>query len=511
MKIKIDGVGTVTVGDEFASMAPDVQNQFVAHIAEQVKAGKKSGLPTSPNDGKAESGGFLQTADDAIRLAASGITGGYADKAASFFGGTPLEEERAKTEAARQRLGLAGTAAEIGGSLLPASRIAKGVALAGDAMRAAPALISRIASNPYAQASATGAILGAGEAAGHDRNIGQGAMEGAALGPVAEGAGRLVAGGVSKAAGLLNKPVSVPSPDELNALKKAAYARAENAGGVVKADAYDRFAEELRRMAAEYGHEPSLEPRSAGFFNVLERNAGQNQTLKGMDTLRKVAGRTWEGGESDATLGGMLRNKIDEFTGSLTEQDLIPGMGDAAAAHNAFVEARNLAQRSFKSDDIQNAVEAARLRAASTGTGGNVENATRQNLRRLLEGNTAWTPDERAALESEVATGLLRNTLRSAGGLSPDKGVIPLMANLGAAAVNPSALGLSAAALAARHGSEALQRRGVNNLGRLVRSGGDAEALQPAENALQKLAESKRPMLARGLLSSLLIGAPTFP
>jgi hypothetical protein len=457
---------------------------------------------------KKTSGGFLQSIDDAVRLAASGATMGYADKFASYMGGAPIEEERAKTEAARGRMGLLGTAAEFAGGLAPVSKAAKAVEAGGAVLRP---LFGRAATNPYAQAAVAGAGVGAGEAAGHDQDIARGAGLGAGFGVGGQAAAGLLSKGISGAAGLFNKPKPVQSTGELEALKSAAYQKAEDAGGVVKEDAYNRFADELRRMAAEYGHEPSLEPRSAGFFNVLERNQGENQTMKGLDTLRKVAGRTWEGGKSDAALGGMLRNQIDEFTGTLAPDDLIPGMGDAAAAHSAFKEARDLAQRSFKNDDVQNAIESARLRAASTGTGGNVENATRQNLRKLLESNTAWTPSERAALEGEVSPGLLRNTLRSVGGLSPDKGVIPLMANLGAAAVNPSALGLSAAALAARHGSEALQRRGVDNIGRLIRSGGDAAALQPSKNAAQRLAEDKRPLLARGLLSALLMSAPFSP
>ena len=63
---------------------------------------------------KPQKRGLMQTADDAIRLAASGMTAGYADKIASYLGGTPLEEERGKTEAARNRLGLLGTGASVG-------------------------------------------------------------------------------------------------------------------------------------------------------------------------------------------------------------------------------------------------------------------------------------------------------------------------------------------------------------------------------------------------------------
>ena len=68
MKINIDGVGTVNVGDEFDSMSPDEQNEFVAHIHEQANAGKKSGIPTAP----------VSTTEDVLRSGGAGLARGVA-------------------------------------------------------------------------------------------------------------------------------------------------------------------------------------------------------------------------------------------------------------------------------------------------------------------------------------------------------------------------------------------------------------------------------------------------
>jgi len=45
MRIQVDGVGTVEVGDEFGKMSPEDQSAFVAHITEQAGQGMKSSLP----------------------------------------------------------------------------------------------------------------------------------------------------------------------------------------------------------------------------------------------------------------------------------------------------------------------------------------------------------------------------------------------------------------------------------------------------------------------------------
>jgi hypothetical protein len=77
-----------------------------------------------------------QSADDMVRLAASGISFGQLDK---WLG----PEEAKKTAEARTRAGLAGDVAEIGGSVM--SPVTQGVSVLGNvAARAAPGLLSRM-------------------------------------------------------------------------------------------------------------------------------------------------------------------------------------------------------------------------------------------------------------------------------------------------------------------------------------------------------------------------------
>lgn len=119
-----------------------------------------------------------QAADDTVRLLASGLTFGYADKLAGALGGEGTEAERKRTQDARDRAGWAGTAAELtGGVAAPIGLAGRGATLAGrfgtGAMTGGKGLAAR-----SALMGAEGAGYGALTASGNDENIGLGALLG---------------------------------------------------------------------------------------------------------------------------------------------------------------------------------------------------------------------------------------------------------------------------------------------------------------------------------------------
>jgi hypothetical protein len=83
-----------------------------------------------------------------------------------------------------------------------------------------------------AQVAGTGAFLGAGNAAGNDQNIGQGALLGTGAGVLGNAAGNLIAGGAGKVAGVFNPKIAVPTAEDLAAKAAGLYSRAENSGVV---------------------------------------------------------------------------------------------------------------------------------------------------------------------------------------------------------------------------------------------------------------------------------------
>lgn len=115
----------------------------------------------------------LVAADDTARNIVNGATFGFADKFASYMGGTPLEEERQKSADARERSGLAGALTEIGGSVATGGLAAR----AGLTAARIPGAVGR-----FGGAAIDGAGFGALNAVGNDQDIGTGAAIGGALG-----------------------------------------------------------------------------------------------------------------------------------------------------------------------------------------------------------------------------------------------------------------------------------------------------------------------------------------
>lgn len=123
----------------------------------------------------------LVAANDLIGLAASGMTFGFGDKGLAkvdeLLGRGTYDERlnvrRGETEASRERAGLAGAVAEIGGSVLPAAKAAQ----LGVTATRLPGLWGRLGGMAI-----DGAGYGALAAAGNDKDIGTGAAIGAGLG-----------------------------------------------------------------------------------------------------------------------------------------------------------------------------------------------------------------------------------------------------------------------------------------------------------------------------------------
>jgi hypothetical protein len=93
-------------------------------------------------------------------------------------------------------------------------------------------------------------------------------------------------------------------------------------------------------------------------------------------------------------------------------------VASAQGAADAIQNARDLAQRQFKTQALAEALNKAEIQAAKQGIGGNTENAARQRLAPLLD-KESWSPDEFAQLNQMVRGTRLTNALREASRLSP--------------------------------------------------------------------------------------------
>lgn len=447
-----------------------------------------------------------QAADDVVRMIANGATFGYADKLAGYMNGDGTEAERAKSDEAHQRAGFAGTTAEIAGSM------ATGKGLA-DAGLTAMKLVPKAASGLFGLGARTGAAAvdgaayGALNATGHDTDVGEGAKMGAIFGTGGNLFGEALSTGIGKVAGAFNKKPAVPSSDQLRDASRQAYQAADDAGVIYSPQAIAGLKDRITRELADFGYDPALQPGAAVVLRRLDDMAGQNATLTGMDTLRKVAnnGINPTNPANNAAIAKIV-GAIDDAVSNPAAGDVLGG--DATAAAQAIQKARQLWGQARKAEGVDQAVERATLRAGSTGSGGNVDNATRQELRRIFEKSRGLTDDEKAAFETAIKGTPAQNAARLIGKLSP--GGNGLMAALGLGSTIaagpvgavPSAVGLIAKTLADRQ-----TPANVEQLSRIIRAGGQRSATEAAPNAVQRLTQSSRDDIVRLLMMSGITGA----
>lgn len=443
-------------------------------------------------------GNAARAADDVARLIASGATLGFADKFASAAGGTSLEDERAKTKAARDRAGVAGMVAEAGGSLAPAAPIVRGVgAIAGAIPTVTRGLVA--APGAYTRAGAVGATLGAGAALGNDTDIATGAAIGAGAGVVGQGAANAIMGGVNRAAGIFNRKPEIPTLDSLKAAAQSAYKASDDAGVIVRPDAVNTLRKRVETTLADESWTPEASPQILGFLRGLGRADGENVTLKGLDKLRSnLQSATIEGGDNTRRIGRLVVGEVDDFLSSVKPNDILTG--NPKVGMEALEKARELWTRQAKGNKVAEAFGAADLRAASTGSGGNLDNATRQNLRRVLEKGRNWTPDERQALIDVVRGTPGQNTLRLVGKLSPSGNGLMAALGLGATVANPAMVAAPLAGMVAKSAADRMTQANVKKLADIIAVGGSRTAAFGTPNAVQRLTQSERERLARLLM-----------
>jgi hypothetical protein len=347
----------------------------------------------------------------------------------------------------------------------------------GTGMAATIAVPSASTANALAQAprlvnAARGAVVAGTEGAAYglvDRGSAAERLETAgrtARDPLTLGLGA-AAGSLATAA--RPKPTKAPKPqavplDQLRAAKTAAYQAVDNAGVSYKPEAIASMVDDIGREVAKANISATRHPKAASMVGDLAGLRDKPMTLTELDQLRQVVRRDVASASDPAEkfFGRRIIDRIDNFI-EKAGPDAV-NSGTAGDAPGLLAKARDLNGRVRKTEAVEGAVEKARLRAGSTGSGGNIDNAVRQNLRVVLEKTPNLSAEEKAALELVVLGGKGQNALRLAGKLSPSgNGLMATMhaiatggATLAAGPVGfglgmvPGTIGLASKALADR-------------------------------------------------------------
>lgn len=384
------------------------------------------------------------------------LSGGY-DRA--------LVKNRALESQARQDSPVASTVGDITGGLMTGGALAKGgVTL----LNAAKPTVMSLAGRGAAEGALYGAAYGAGEGTSLEDRAKK-ATFGAGVGAVTGGTVGAVAG---KVAGRVAEG-AIPSNDDLRTAAGRAYKAAEDAGVVFTPQGVQRLSGEVQGMLADFGYHPNLQPRIAVVLNELERTGQGNTTLKGVEQLRKIANSAKMSNDaSEQKIGREIIDKIDDFVTGARPGEVL--MGDAAKGAESLVSARQHWSALRKSEMLDEAIGKAELRAASTGSGGNLDNATRQNVRAILDSpkkRAGFTETEIEALTDIVKGTPTQNALRLIGRFAPQAGGLMTGGNLVAAgATSGASLPFTAAATGAKIAADKMTARSADYASSVIRN-----------------------------------------
>lgn len=337
---------------------------------------------------------------------------------------------------------------------------------------AGAALLPTKAAATVPAAAAEGAIggglygFGSGEGGFTNRlkNAGKDALIGGVAGGIVRKGANAIEGRAAAA--------TIPSNEEIRRAATAAYNKAEAAGVIVKPSGMQRLQQGIVSDLTDFGYDPALQPGVAAVINRLGDLTDKNVTLKGLDIVRRVAGNAAKipGNPSQQAAAGKIINRIDDFIETLPDSDVLAGNAKQGAA--ALGEARDLWGRLRRSEMVDTAAAKAELRAASTGSGGNVDNATRQNVRRLVENPRGMSEKEKELADVVVRGSKGQNALRLAGKLSPQGNGLMTAMGVGGAMVNP-VLGIPAlVGTGAKVLADRATMKNVEKLSQVIRSGG---------------------------------------
>lgn len=427
----------------------------------------------------------ISTGEGIARAALQGVTFGGGDELAAGLKAAvnpsnfnkvydqTLNRARTRADQFREESPVTSTVAEIGGAL-PTALFPMGAL--GRAAQGGSAATRALA----------GGAIGAGQGATYGFNSGEDGFEnratdavtGAAIGGFLGASAPVVAGGVQRLANTLPNSratqatiAAAPSVDDLANRSRALFQQADDLGVMVKPAAYQTFARDLADTVAKEGIDAQVTPASSGALArvMQEAQSGAPLSLQSLNTVRRVAQNAAGSVDpNERRIASIMIDKMDDFVDNLTPAAL--ESGDAGVVGPVLKEARSLWGKLRRTQMVDGAVSRAERRAASTGSGGNVNNAIRQNLRSILDSPTksrGFSSAELKAMEDVVRGTPSQNALRLAGKLSPQGNGLSLILNLGAAGASGGAtIPLTAAGM----GAKMLADKGTQNSTRLARA-----------------------------------------
>lgn len=327
--------------------------------------------------------------------------------------------------------------------------------------------------------------------------------------PLAEFAGQMVGGltpsGIARALKGKGAASAAPTIDDLRTAKNAAYKATDDAGVAYNPQAYDKLMAGIVDASVADHISPDRHKAAYSLLVDMIGRRGKPVSLTQLDQLRQEVRRDLvtpsygsPAAAADAHFGQIMLDKIDDFIDGAKATDVISG--DASTGAAAITKARDLNTRLRKTETISDALYKAKLQTSSTGSGGNINNAIRQQIKSILTNPKkakAFTADERAMMEDLVKQGPTESLLRWVGKFAPGgNGLIGLL-EVGATVHNPALAAVPVAGLVAKGiADRGTMAKALKLQGRVARGG--PAAVTKALPSKQQIAMGRALMLAQG-------------
>jgi hypothetical protein len=154
--------------------------------------------------------------------------------------------------------------------------------------------------------------------------------------------------------------------------------------------AINEFGQGIRAKLNEAGIDENLAPKTFGVLSKLEKVpedafvTGQNlQSLR--RTFQNAAGTP---DKTERLAASKVIDAIDEFIPNVAARDILSG--DPKAAAQAWATARGNYAAAMRSDEIAKVLIKAQRQADAAGSGANIDNATRQQFKAILNSDKSY-------------------------------------------------------------------------------------------------------------------------
>lgn len=275
-----------------------------------------------------------------------------------------------------------------------------------------------------------------------------------------------------------------PATEDLFNAAEQGYRNMHGFGVELHPHVMDNVATNIETELTTQGYRDYLAPKTFRAVDELRNPSGKYTTTQDVEAVRRALGKAGgDPAERDAARRAVMQ--IDTALANLTPADAAINPHYADRVAQEAVAARGNYAAAKRAETLDDLTQEAERQAASTGSGANIDNATRQRIKMLLKNKKqlrGFSDAEKAQMDQIVRGTFTGNAARLLGKLAPS-GVVSgaLSAGAGFAAHGPiGAVALPATGLLAKRIADRATANRLNALSEQVRLRSPLGAMAPS-------------------------------